>query len=1502
MNKKLSLFLASLTLASLSWAFLAAAPADEQTDMTSKIVNPNFDDGKNGWTGDWGNGDLKATSVNPLITSNNSTFDVYQDISGLPNGRYLLKAQAFTRPMTHNNLKTAIANGETLNNQTYLYANDTKTLVKLITDETSTDSNCGDEIEDGKRIPNNSTQAANAFNAGMYENELEFVINNGSVRIGIRQESTNGTTYVGYDNFRLIYLGELTGITEEQKTEILASVPEGTMNAEVSKALSAALEAFKADATVETYNALGQAIADAKVSIQAYKAVKEALEKADKTQLSEAARAQYNAAVESIVKAYNDATMTGDGSAQVATIEEALDAARRLDIATSNDKTGLIKNPQFNEGTTGWEGDFGAGAKKGTADNYLITSYGAGFNVYQTIEGLESGIYKLQVQAFSRPLSNSDTWSAYNNGEAVENLTSIYANGEEKLVRLIVEDYLTESSSTGSWSTFEKDGANVYIPNDSKAFSVAFSAGLYENELYCIVKEDGKLTIGIKNESELGTTYAGFDNFRLSFCGSLDMTSKIANPKFDDGKNGWEGDFGTGAVKATSTNPLITAYGGTFDVYQDIKDLPNGTYKLQVQAFTRPMDHTDLKTAVSEGQTLNNESFIYANNSETLVKLITEEYGTTDAWGAEFETGKYIPNSSSDAAKAFNQGMYENELLCIVTDGKLRIGIRQEATSGKPYVGYDNFRLTYVSTATALPEEEQETLTAADVMAYLTNCNKVAAQAVDHTAFDEAYNTAAEALKAENLSVEELTKIKNEIANALASLLKNGQTESGQFDLTSLIANSTFNEDLEGWNTTKPFAWNSTGVAQLANAQNSASLSQVLENMPAGKYTLKVQGFYRQSGWKEGLYEFEHGNRIDKLNLFLNNSKKTVKSLFEDGRSSLASANISRTEDVGATISGDGFPHLMSKVQDVFKPGNYWNYIEVEVAEDGDITLGVNLEETDRTDNWAVVDNFRLYYGNLNPVVLSSKNYTVKDDTPADVKIVKTIKAETLTPFSAPCDIPGSLFKAVYEVGALNYIAGNSTATIYPVENVRAGVPCYVISTTEIDTLVVGQTVIRAAEADTRQLIWDGGLIAPNFKNCTWTNTDLTGTARTAGLFKKYIYVDLNNMEFNANLENHQVRRFLSAKYSQSSSSVISTYNQPSPARRDLAHSVGIPVPASKAEGAVVKFSTNEDMSEAKTLDVINAATVCYIPNLIPGNTYYYEVVQGTEVVSKGQFTTEGPLRMVYAPSVYNIRDFGGWKMQDGRTTKYGLIYRGGEVNGFHAPYQKDVETLKSLGIGAEIDLRYNDSYDQDRETGKSGFGFTKGDTYYFAGANDYTAANLSETATQARLKEEFRFLLGHIREGRGVYFHCVFGADRTGFFAVLLEGLLGFTLNDLYHDYEFTSFAAPAGNRNKSSIQERIAVIQALDGKTLRDKFEYYWLNKVGITAEEVEEFRNLMLNEVPVVDAIQDVIPGENSHEIQAIYTINGTKVSSNMDDNKSGIYLIQHKDGSTKKIIRK
>ena len=1531
-----------------SWATTAVfLQHDEAIDFTSKITNPNLDDGLNGWTQVTASGQslgVKAASTgNPVYTCYKGVFEFYQILEDLPAGSYTLKVQAFSRPTSNASSVEMVAAGEEQENYCVIYANDVEVHAVALTSQWLTSSGSGSwsshTLNDQTiYLPNASDAFADAFKRGMYDNELNVVVGeDGKLKIGIKNTeatSSKGDTYTGFDNFRLYYNGPVSDITDEMVTALLSTIPTGAMNATVEENMNAAVAALKANKSQDNYTAAVNAIADAIASVTAYARVKAAFDKAEATTLSAESKVTYTAAVKDIKAAYDAKTIEGDGATEVAAIEAALDAAVKADIANSKDKTGLIKNAQFNDGKDGWEGDFGNGAKKGDASNYVITSYGGGFDIHQTIEGLEPGIYLLQAQAFTRPNDNANTWNAVRAGDEVVNKTYLYANGSDKAVKLIVDDYLTAKpdNSSATWSEFTLNGSTVYVPNNSNAFSAAFSAGLYENEVYTIVKEDGKLTFGIRNEDTgNGTSYAGFDNFRLTFVGSCDMTAKLQNPNLDDGLNGWtveKSEGGSVGVKAADTgNPVYTCYNGVFNIYQTLTGLTPGTYKLQVQAFFRPCVNDELDALLSSGKELENFCFIYANDEEVQPVQLSSQWLTSagsGTWRSHTIGGKtvYLPDNSSAFADAFKRGMYDNELeVSVGAEGKLTVGIRNETATGSQgitYAGFDNFRLTYVSTEVKEKTEVEEVETIEDFIAQADAYKAIAAQAKDHAAFDAAYTATMAVYNNTDASDEAIADAREKLMEAFRTQLKTGETETGQFDLTALIVNPTFDKNANGWKMeNKAFKYNSIGVLQGQNVQGGETMTQVLQGMPAGKYTLKVQGFYQDQAWKQALYNYEHGKAESKLKLELwgnpSNSEaavvtayetKPIKSIFDDARNTLASACQSRVEAVGSMVDGRGFPLLMDKVSESLTPGGYWNYLEADVTDDSEVTIGVALEETSLPNNWVILDNFRLYYGERKPIIVKT-SVPVTDDTYAEVKIVPNtpFAANTLMPFSAPCDIPGSKFKAVYEIGTLDATTARK-AILFPVENVRAGIPCYVEFAEQTDTLFVGQTLLKPEKPDTYQINWDGGAIYPYYSGVfNWRMTEFKKATRPGSFFTTVEIQDLNNMSITGNIENYQVRMFMNQKYTTSSSSVVSTYNAIVPARRDLPHAIGIPVPASKAEGAVVKYSLNADMSDARTVDVINAAPICYLTNLIPDNKYYFAVESAGQTVVNGELNVEGPVRMLYAPSVYNLRDLGGWTVQDGKTIRYGLIYRGGEVNGYHAPVFDDLKTLMALGIGAEIDLRWRDDYDQDRETNKSGYGFVKGDTYYFAGANDYTAANLSEAATLNRFKEEFYFLMKHIRQGRGVHFHCVFGADRTGLLAVLLEGLLGMDLNSLYHDYEFTSFAAPAGNRNKSAIQERIAVVQKESGATLRDKFENFWIGKIGITKADVDEFRSIML-----VDPIETAIKGVELQEkdnlqptVKAVYNLNGVEVPQHALNNR-GTYVVRYSNGTSRKVVVK
>ena len=386
---------------------------------------------------------------------------------------------------------------------------------------------------------------------------------------------------------------------------------------------------------------------------------------------------------------------------------------------------------------------------------------------------------------------------------------------------------------------------------------------------------------------------------------------------------------------------------------------------------------------------------------------------------------------------------------------------------------------------------------------------------------------------------------------------------------------------------------------------------------------------------------------------------------------------------------------------------------------------------------------------------------------------------------------------------------------------------------------------------------WDGGYATTDAQQNTWNYIPVWGEEINSQDLEKVV-LDYNDMDFDVNLENVAVRRYLSqVGYTGSSdASNVAEYNVAPPARRDIPNAVMIPVPAHEGDAEIIV--QNDYYEEVARITVPAGVSEAYVQNLIPQQHYWYQIYLNDFEIS-GAFHTTGHLRMVYAPSAYNIRDLGGWKAQDGHRTTYGHLFRGSTLNGYVSATPEDIQALKDLGIGGEIDLRYQESYDKDMGCGTSAFGFGS-DDYFFAAANDWTAANLNESGTQQRLKQEFDFILNHFRQGKAVYYHCAWGADRTGMLSFLLEGVLGLTIDQIYKDYELTSFSAAPGatNRLKTSFQDRIDVILALDGATLRDKFENYFINKLGVSIADINYFRSVMLEVYPLqIDEDANVPP---------------------------------------------
>ena len=204
-----------------------------------------------------------------------------------------------------------------------------------------------------------------------------------------------------------------------------------------------------------------------------------------------------------------------------------------------------------------------------------------------------------------------------------------------------------------------------------------------------------------------------------------------------------------------------------------------------------------------------------------------------------------------------------------------------------------------------------------------------------------------------------------------------------------------------------------------------------------------------------------------------------------------------------------------------------------------------------------------------------------------------------------------------------------------------------------------------------------------------------------------------------------------------------------------------------------------------------------------------------------------------------NVRDMGGWEC-DGGTVKYGMLIRGGEkVTQDAADINANREVLvKQVGVRREVNLRGSET---------SNTTSPLGDEIYF-----YRPPTFSEyTLSNAYLYQILKFIIDGITHNEPVYFHCIWGADRTGTLAFILEALLGVSQSDIDKDYELTMFCIKTLSRtrkNASFYKHLIDEVDQLSGDTLRNKIILYVMSK-GITVSELNKFRKMMIDGNPDV-----------------------------------------------------
>ena len=185
-------------------ADMASATATNPVDATFFIVGQGFNRGDTNRNTVWQGGPaIGGNNDNMVAEKWNCNFDVYQDLTGLPNGFYKLSTQGFYR--------AGNAGNTDLTKNAYLYANEVSSPMQNILAEAGNSAFEGgyvSAVAGYGNVPNNMATVSTAFSAGLYaDNSVLVEVTDGTLRIGVKKETLISSDWTIFDNFELTYYG-----------------------------------------------------------------------------------------------------------------------------------------------------------------------------------------------------------------------------------------------------------------------------------------------------------------------------------------------------------------------------------------------------------------------------------------------------------------------------------------------------------------------------------------------------------------------------------------------------------------------------------------------------------------------------------------------------------------------------------------------------------------------------------------------------------------------------------------------------------------------------------------------------------------------------------------------------------------------------------------------------------------------------------------------------------------------------------------------------------------------------------------------------------------------------------------------------------------------------------------------------------------------------------------------------------------------------------------------
>lgn len=557
------------------------------TDVTKFMVNPDFEGGvkrgvadPNGHTGDYGtavgwhadkfaNGNFTpgpdGKDNDPTVNHCFETwhcwdFDLWQEVTNVPEGVYVIEVQGYVRPEISGYTQGDPVDPSIIPIKLYMN-NATATFPSIYSEQVAEEH----YLEDGTlplieshswngtvpNYPNSMGAAGLCFSWGMYKMQAYGLVKAGeSMRIGVKGKM-NDNWWCIWDNFKLTYQGyEVNYVQpalEDAMTQINSNQPMG--KSLYAQALGLEAKAAEAKATGDgktMFNMLAEiydvaaAISTSVENFTKLQSAAEALNDAAFLSANATAKAEAEALAAEISNgiasySYEDADVEGlmDQIAKATTKLNMPEDMASASDADPKECTKVIKTPGFeNEedytnSSAGWTNPGNLGNDDTQKTVLAMEFWQSAFDMYQTIVGLPKGTYKLTVDAWCRAGNNDENFTGWQ-GNPEHTMAFLYAvDGDSTVysapVANVMKGLVSENPGIEGVDEITLGEVTYYMPNSlvgGRSYMDIVEEGTYTNSVICKVGDDGKLTVGIKKPEQKDNSWVVLDNFRLFYLGA----------------------------------------------------------------------------------------------------------------------------------------------------------------------------------------------------------------------------------------------------------------------------------------------------------------------------------------------------------------------------------------------------------------------------------------------------------------------------------------------------------------------------------------------------------------------------------------------------------------------------------------------------------------------------------------------------------------------------------------------------------------------------------------------------------------------------------------------------------------------------------------------------------------------------------------------------------------------------------------------------------------------